>query len=458
VAILSESQTAFGSRDFVLDSAKSATSVAARSERQCWYDNPDAANTSLRDCVLRLSFPREIYRLRSAYPDAPRLAAGSVRADNPPASGLTLNLKIFAGREDDLPSFSREQLPLSQEAVMLSLAETIHRRKIKMVGVEASDVFDSLFVMRFLQEFSPDVRLFILDSDLLFIRAADNLSLQGTLAITDYPLSSSIQSWQSGKRVLRSFANRNAEVTYNAFLALIGKTQGMRDYSWTRPEQTKCAAPGEPATSEPMLWLTVVSRNGFQPVHLLDCKANEESPVPFIMSSSAPPEFHPDRPSGGYLLLCGLLLVVTLAQLALAAVATRSKVTLLDWVLEYFHIARNSKVRTQKAYLLANSFIVLAVLEHVEEHRAAPVPGRVAFGGRAVFEHIALVAGTVAPAEAAALIDRVQGVDDDWSYNPPKLLSRPSTLMFPSRMVVLGKSTECLPDRGAALVDLLATV
>nr|AAF22882.1 adenylate cyclases-like protein [Bradyrhizobium japonicum] len=57
--------------------------------------------------------------------------------------------------------------------------------------------------------------------------------------------------------------------------------------------------------------------------------------------------------------------------------------------------------------------LVVAVLEHVEEHRAAPVLGRIAFGGRTVFERVALVARPVAPAETAALIDRMQRVDDD---------------------------------------------
>ena len=364
VAILSESQTAFGSTEFVIDATKAATSAKAPSARQCWYDNPDS-NNSLRDCTLRLNFPREIYRLRSAYPDAPRLGPGSSRTDNPPASGLTFNLKTFAGRENDLPSFSREQLPLSQEAVMLSLAETIHRRKIRMVGVEASDVFDSLFVMRFLQEYAPDVRLFVLDSDLLFVRAADNLSLQGTLAVTNYPLSSILQSWQGGKRVIRSFSNRNAEVTYNAFLALIGENRGMRDYTWLPPEITKCASPGEPATAEPLLWLTVVSRNGFQPVHILDCKANEDSPLPFVWAGTAPGQVPSDRPSGGYLLLCGLLLAVTLTQLALTFFGRCDRAPFLGWMLEYFHISDNSAVKTQKAYLLANSFIVLAVLDFI---------------------------------------------------------------------------------------------
>jgi hypothetical protein len=142
IAIVSESQTAFGSGAFNVDDDNKSP-VPFRDENQCGDQTANKAK-SLRACTLRLSFPREIYRLRSAYPDQPRLAAGSTHSDSQPTSGLTLNLKTSAGREDDLPSFSREQLPMSQEAILLNVAETIHRRKIKLVGVAASD-FPHLF-------------------------------------------------------------------------------------------------------------------------------------------------------------------------------------------------------------------------------------------------------------------------------------------------------------------------
>ncbi|MEH2469456.1 fructose-specific component phosphotransferase system IIB-like protein [Nitrobacteraceae bacterium AZCC 2299] len=57
--------------------------------------------------------------------------------------------------------------------------------------------------------------------------------------------------------------------------------------------------------------------------------------------------------------------------------------------------------------------LVMAVLEHVEERRASPVGGGLALLGRAIFERIALVGLGVVPAEAAALEDRVQRVDEN---------------------------------------------
>ncbi len=385
VAIVSESQTAYGSGEFTPDGvtddvsknnagdstgndrAKDAASNPPP-EQLCRYDTGNQ-KSSLRACTLRLNFPREIYRLRSAYPDPQRISAGATHPQSPPASGLTLDLRSSAGREDDIPSFSGQQLPLSQEAIMLSISETIHRRKIKMVGVLASDVLDTLFVLRFLQEFSPDVRLFVLDSDLLFIRAVDNLSLQGSLAVTDYPLSTAIQSWQGDKqgdkRRLRNFPNRNAEATYNGFLALIGQTERMRDYA---PQDTarQDAEPQDAALRlrEPLLWLTVVSRNGFQPVHLLDRASAEGKPLPFVPRWTEA-RFHPDLPSGGYLLLSALLLSLSSAQIVLTCFGSKEKVGFMGWAIEFFHLCKDSPDRVQKAYLLATSLLILAILDFI---------------------------------------------------------------------------------------------
>src|SRR3954451_19258541 len=55
--------------------------------------------------------------------------------------------------------------------------------------------------------------------------------------------------------------------------------------------------------------------------------------------------------------------------------------------------------------------LVVAMLEHVEEGGAPPVPGRITLSGRAVFDDVTLVARHVAPAEAAPLIDRMQRID-----------------------------------------------
>jgi len=351
VAVISESQTAYGESVNPGSDKSQSTGLPGSAAKQNYC--PD---NGLRFCVNGLSFPREIYRLRSAYPDPQHLAAGGAQPQNLPNSGLDMNLKLSPGGEDGVPSFSGEQLPLSQEAVMLSIADTIRQRKIKLAGVAATDVFDSLFVLRFLRELCPDTRLFILDSDLLFVRAADNLSLQGTLAVTDYPLSTAIQPRDDTPSAFRhvrfqTFPSRYAAVTYNALLALL--QQPIHGYLLTDPKS-------QPA--EPNLWLTVISRNGFEPVHRLTRGPNEPDSLPFVDSSTGEINYE-SRPSGGYLLLTALLGGFTIAHLVLLGFAARPKAQLASWAVEFFYISAESTARAQKAYFLATAFVVLTILD-----------------------------------------------------------------------------------------------
>ncbi|UCF51982.1 MAG: hypothetical protein JSV48_22135, partial [Bradyrhizobium sp.] len=87
--------------------------------------------------------------------------------------------------------------------------------------------------------------------------------------------------------------------------------------------------------------------------------------------------------------------------------------------------------------------LLMAMLEHVEEHRAAPACGRIALGARAVFERIALVAGSVAPAEAAPLIDRMQRVDDDEPARQFQALGT-AALAEAAKQVDFGQAREAL--------------
>jgi hypothetical protein len=359
IAIISESQTAFG--QFVAASSESPPgSHFSIPQDPC----PDEG---LRFCVEHFSFPREIYRLRAVYPDQKHVSAANSQRSDVPGTGLEVNLKFAPGGEDGIPPFSAEQLPLSQEASLLAIATTLREHKTKLAGVAATDVFDSLFVLRFLRELCPDTRLFILDSDLLFIRAADNLSLHGTLAVTDYPLSMAIESWERGDNSTlddrwpvryQSFPSRNAEGTYNAFLALLGQSDRMLDYWQQVPSDTSETT----TATQTQLWLTVISRNGFEPVHLLRAGQNEPASLPFVEGPKRKLQVRP-LPSGGYLLLVGLLAGITFIHLLVAHLAFAPQAKFGSWMLEFFHICCDSSVRTQKAYFLATVFVVLAVMD-----------------------------------------------------------------------------------------------
>ena len=346
IALISESETAFGKRG----------------------QDTSLVSPSPPSHVLHMFFPREIYRLRSAYPDQAHPSAGSTQPSAPPAVGLPLNTQLVAGGEDDIPSFSHAELPQSQEAIMLAIAETIHRRKIKLVGVAASDIFDTLFVLRFLKQFCPDTRLFLLDADLLLVRSADDLSLAGTLAVTEFPLSSSARSWFDHSSDLRLFPSRSAEANYNAFLALIGETSRLKDYAPCMRRASNGDLEQCPQ-HQPLLWLTVVSRNGFQPVYIMPPQADspgETFPLKFVEPPGTAPAFAPDHPTGAYLLLCTILILLSLLQFLAQSFALKTPADPtqaaqpLRGLLEFFYLPPGSLIEDQKAFFLSTAFVIVA--------------------------------------------------------------------------------------------------
>jgi hypothetical protein len=259
VALLTEDTTEYGQVDGSAD-----------------RDNEKAAGQAPSDVkkVLRITFPRELAQLRNAYPDPTTPSSGS--KDNPvPQQGLTLTLKGSPTSQDDVPPFAGQQLPLSQEAVLLNIAGTLRREQIRFVGIFATDIFDTLFLSRFLRSACPDIRLFVVQSDMLMTRATEEIPLQGALAITTYPLIGRNQYWtafaQAHFRQRNLLASATAESSYNATILLLSEmappsNPGMPYGDAPLLEYT---SPTNPNADHPPLWVTVIGRDGYLPLALL---------------------------------------------------------------------------------------------------------------------------------------------------------------------------------------------
>ena len=87
--------------------------------------------------------------------------------------------------------------------------------------------------------------------------------------------------------------------------------------------------------------------------------------------------------------------------------------------------------------------LLVAMLQHVEEGAAPPVPRRIAGIGRAILETVALVGFGVVPAKAAALEDRVQRIDEDEPARQVET-ARPAALAETADQVVLRQAGEAL--------------
>src|SRR5262249_38054240 len=96
--------------------------------------------------------------------------------------------------------------------------------------------------------------------------------------------------------------------------------------------------------------------------------------------------------------------------------------------------------------------LVMAAFEHVMKGGAAPILGGFAIGRRELFKRIALVAGTVVPAEAAPLIDRMQRVDEGHAARQMQTAVA-ATLAEAANQLGFGKTCETLAHQPVHQVE-----
>jgi hypothetical protein len=260
VALITEDGTAYGE------------AVAPHAER----DQQSKAQQVLSE-VIELHFPRKLASLRQAYQANPQVgASGTAQQPSLPRTLLPLSLAESARSEEDaVPVFSKQQTPIAQESQVIALAATLREKNIKYAGILATDPLDVMFLIRILHRSAPDVRLFVVDADLLFLRALeDNTAPVGLLAITSYPTLPASRAWLSGgsgagAEHLVVFTNEYAEATYNSCALLLNKNKAKA------PVRDASAVSSQPhqvpdLSLNPPLWLMMAGHSGYWPVRLLE--------------------------------------------------------------------------------------------------------------------------------------------------------------------------------------------
>jgi hypothetical protein len=288
---------------------------------------------------LAVRYPRDIARLRNVYQDA--AARPGANGEQPAVQDPNrLDLKSSSGNAFVAPespdAFSDRLSPASQQGALIAISAALRREQVRYAGIAATDVLDTLFIASFLRKANPDLRLFVLDSDLLFMRESENTSLTGLLSITSYPLFGRNQHWTNarfpnGIPRLAQFTSRGAEGVYNAARWLI---------PYTPPP---AATPGEflleysrpvgPSGTRPPLWLTVLGRDGNWPLALLDEQEKDRRWGSDLLEQPAqandPPNLNPEPPTRDWLLLFPLIAVFGCVHTWYALGTSNSKQTSL---------------------------------------------------------------------------------------------------------------------------------
>ncbi len=268
VAILSEGSTGYGVR-----------------ERKGLIELPGQNSTP-----LRITYPLHISQLRKAAEKA-RAADKEPARETPSLRPRNLRLLLEEAEEpkDLIPPFSTFDT-FSVELILSNLFTTISKRGIQYVGLFSTDIRDQIFLAREIKKRAPNVTLFTLGADLVYLHSDINLDFQGMLLISTYPLFSANQIWSypfQGDRYRLQFPNDTAQGVYNAAMALLGQPDKMLEYGVPFKDY-KLGTVRRPA-----IWLSVVGSDNIWPVAILEEDTND-----YLNASTLQEGFK--RPSGGF--------------------------------------------------------------------------------------------------------------------------------------------------------------
>ncbi len=256
--------------------------IAQLSEDESGFGNLSQNETNIGSQPLKLGFPRGISHLRTAYQKNGVWGFGSTNA--PASVSLTLDFDEQHEAEDSVPSYARQQLPVSQEGSMGQIAAILEQRHIKAVLLSATDVLDELFVAQMLAREAPNVMVIVRGTDVLFLRSGDGGVYHNMFAVSPWPLIQRDREWSklandfaaNGKR-MRAFSNGDSEGVYNATTYLLDQQYhgGPRD-----PQAVQLLDYSSPIhrTARPPIWFSAIGHGAYWPLAVLE-NTGDKAPI-----------------------------------------------------------------------------------------------------------------------------------------------------------------------------------
>jgi hypothetical protein len=281
VAILSEAATSYG--------------TASRQPAKNDEVSAESGLKKIEPCYANFAYPREISNLRNAY-----RPSGKNTTAPPPGSENYLPFDLAdlePNKSDETPEFSRSQGPLSKEAVLMDFANDMRREHYKYVGIIGSNVLDVMFLAGFLRNSCPDIRIFVLNSDLLFERDSENAPYIGTLAVATYPMLGRdfVAPGAEHDPSRLPFADGYEQGQFNATVyllkGLLPQKLAAEPYELGEPRVAGSSSTDVP--SQFPLWVSVVGTSGFWPVQVIQGNETPGDPVHGSQSVMRSSDFSP---------------------------------------------------------------------------------------------------------------------------------------------------------------------
>jgi len=280
---------------YLSERGHSISEVAVVSEDETAYGGlPDPRPGSVSTCEpvyqsgyapLHLYYPRNISALRSAYQEQSLFSPSTGDRSNTAHAVLQPQASTSAHVDTDtVASFSGANSALAQEAQMYGIVDSLKTHGVRFVILRSSNTLDYLFLTRFFHRAYPDAFIVTMGADMLFGREIDSTEFRGVQALTSFPLLPRGQDWTRAKynvarHAHRVFGSDGMEGTYLAARFLVTDPDAVAGEPIPyihppKPDIPDYRAPfweaRSSSTAEPSTWLSVVGRDGYWPVAVLN--------------------------------------------------------------------------------------------------------------------------------------------------------------------------------------------
>jgi hypothetical protein len=185
-----------------------------------------------------------------------------------PKTALDLSLAEPSRPLDIIPELS-SLTPRNKQLAISNLLATISREGIRRVGIQATDVRDRIFLAKMSRELFPDVILFSLSNDLLYVHPKYGADLDGMLVLSTAPLLTEGPRWRyllggPNQRYRRQFGSEFEEGIFHA-------VQSSLDPQLVAPQ----------TAVEPKVWIAAVGNGSLWPLASLEVADWDAVCLPF---------------------------------------------------------------------------------------------------------------------------------------------------------------------------------
>lgn len=236
----------------------------------------DGGNSRVWAQVARFEFPRGVSDMRVRYERAEKVGAkddgGKEGARKKvPSVALEVVLEERLQRRPEDQAFSPKSVS-ARDLVLQGQLEEIARRQVRFLVLRATDPADVLFLAQRVRDLSPDVRLVLIDNDVLFQHPKFRHMLRGSYVVTPYPFlgQGAFRHPSPGSRA--GFESQGAQGAFNATIVALDRSGTARDLveEYAFPLSLSDPPSGITPSAVLPLWIGVLGDTGLVPIGVLD--------------------------------------------------------------------------------------------------------------------------------------------------------------------------------------------